>query len=65
MAPFIMQTRKRGISQVIVHTGQHYNPEMSAAFIDDLGLPKPDVHPCRVHVLRVPRRVDSQDHDSL
>ncbi|MBM3554989.1 MAG: UDP-N-acetylglucosamine 2-epimerase (non-hydrolyzing) [Alphaproteobacteria bacterium] len=27
---------------VLVHTGQHYDPEMSDAFLRDLGLPKPD-----------------------
>jgi len=28
---------------VLVHTGQHYDPEMSAVFLDELGLPMPDV----------------------
>ncbi|HSE52140.1 MAG TPA: UDP-N-acetylglucosamine 2-epimerase (non-hydrolyzing), partial [Gemmatimonadales bacterium] len=31
-----------GISQVLVHTGQHYDPGMSDSFFDDLGLPAPD-----------------------
>lgn len=28
---------------VLVHTGQHYDPEMSDAFMTDLGLPEPDI----------------------
>jgi UDP-N-acetylglucosamine 2-epimerase (non-hydrolysing) len=29
---------------VLVHTGQHYDPEMSDAFLRDLGLPEPHHH---------------------
>lgn len=29
--------------QVLVHTGQHYDEELSKYFFDDLGLPRPDV----------------------
>ena len=30
--------------QVLVHTGQHYDDEMSKVFFDDLALPQPDVY---------------------
>ena len=29
---------------VLVHTGQHYDDNMSRAFLRDLGLPEPDIH---------------------
>ncbi len=29
---------------VLVHTGQHYDDDMSGAFLRDLGLPAPDIH---------------------
>ncbi|CCQ73099.1 non-hydrolyzing UDP-N-acetylglucosamine 2-epimerase [Magnetospira sp. QH-2] len=29
---------------VLIHTGQHYDPSMSDAFFQDLGLPQPDMH---------------------
>lgn len=32
------------VSQVLVHTGQHYDAQMSDVFFKDLDLPKPDVH---------------------
>jgi len=33
--------------QVLVHTGQHYDDEMSQVFFDDLGIPRPSAHlPC-------------------
>ena len=33
-----------GIRETLVHTGQHYDPEMSAVFFEELGLPDPDAN---------------------
>jgi UDP-GlcNAc3NAcA epimerase len=35
---------RRSLREVLVHTGQHYDPEMSGAFFEQLGIPEPDLH---------------------
>ena len=42
LAPVARALAGRGVPHVIVHTGQHYDPEMSDAFFRDLELPRPD-----------------------
>lgn len=37
-------TERGGFEVSIVHTGQHYDPALSKALFDDLGLPRPDVN---------------------
>lgn len=46
VAPIVdeMKRRAKDFAPLIVHTGQHYDAQMSDAFFSDLGLPKPDVY---------------------
>src|SRR5690348_8987065 len=41
-APVSVALRERGIEEISVHTGQHYDRELSQVFYDELGLPEPD-----------------------
>ena len=40
-APLSVALRERGIQEVSLHTGQHYDPELSLVFYEQLGLPDP------------------------
>ena len=42
MAPILDQLEKRGINNILIHTGQHYDHEMSQQFFLDLEIKKPD-----------------------
>ncbi len=45
MAALIAELRRRPqFSTELIHTGQHFSPEMSAAFFRELDLPEPDVN---------------------
>jgi UDP-N-acetylglucosamine 2-epimerase (non-hydrolysing) len=41
-APLWAELRRMGMSQLLVHTGQHYDVAMSDVFFEDLALPAPD-----------------------
>ncbi|MGH3026046.1 MAG: UDP-N-acetyl glucosamine 2-epimerase, partial [Gaiellaceae bacterium] len=40
-APLSLALRTAGVDEVVLHTGQHWDPEMSQVFFDELGLPEP------------------------
>ena len=47
MAPIIDEINRRGINHIVLHTGQHYDKEMSDNFFRDLEIPAPDYN---IHV---------------
>ena len=47
MAPIIDEISIRDINQIVLHTGQHYDKEMSDNFFRDLEIPTPDYN---IHV---------------
>ncbi len=45
MAPILDEIRRRPqVRARLIHTGQHYSPEMSATFFEELGMQAPDVN---------------------
>ncbi|MFQ5837991.1 MAG: non-hydrolyzing UDP-N-acetylglucosamine 2-epimerase [Thermoplasmata archaeon] len=42
MAPIVLALNEAGVPCSLVHTGQHYDRELSEVFLDELGLGKPD-----------------------
>ncbi|OGL73262.1 UDP-N-acetylglucosamine 2-epimerase [Candidatus Uhrbacteria bacterium RIFCSPHIGHO2_12_FULL_60_25] len=44
VAPLHRALAARGVSTILVHTGQHYDAAMSDVFFKELGIPAPDVH---------------------
>jgi UDP-N-acetylglucosamine 2-epimerase (non-hydrolysing) len=43
-APVMRALRERGVKQTLVHTGQHYDANMSDVFFTQLAMPEPDVN---------------------
>jgi UDP-N-acetylglucosamine 2-epimerase (non-hydrolysing) len=41
MSPIIRACQKKSINYFILHTGQHYDPDMDAIFFEEMELPKP------------------------
>lgn len=42
LAPIIRECQNRDVSYTVVHTGQHYSPQLTEVFFEELGLPQPD-----------------------
>jgi UDP-N-acetylglucosamine 2-epimerase (non-hydrolysing) len=42
--PVVKALERRGVEQLVIHTGQHYDRTMSDIFFSELGLPEPDVN---------------------
>lgn len=43
IAPLVRAARRRGLAPTLLHTGQHYDANMSKVFFEELALPQPDV----------------------
>ncbi|HEX5581005.1 MAG TPA: UDP-N-acetyl glucosamine 2-epimerase, partial [Gemmatimonadaceae bacterium] len=44
LAPVHRAARRAGLTQTVVHTGQHYDEAMSASFFRELEIPEPEVN---------------------
>jgi UDP-N-acetylglucosamine 2-epimerase (non-hydrolysing) len=44
LAPVYRAGVAAGLSQLVVHTGQHYDDALSTSFFSDLGIPSPDLN---------------------
>ena len=42
LAPVSREIRKRGHEEIIIHTGQHFDDNMSDVFFEEMHIPKPD-----------------------
>ncbi len=70
-APLSVALREAGIDEVVVHTGQHWDDELSQVFIDELGLDEPahrlDLRTADVETLTGPLRaaIEAESPDAV
>jgi len=57
-APTSIALREHGLDEVVIHTGQHYDHELSQVFFEELGLPEPryrlDLRTADPHAMQPP-----------
>jgi UDP-GlcNAc3NAcA epimerase len=65
-APLSLAFRAAGIDEIVLHTGQHWDPELSQVFFDELGLGEPryrlDLHTADPDAMR-PGIADAVDRE--
>ena len=65
-APLSVALRAAGIEDVVLHTGQHWDPEMSQVFFDELAIPEPahrlDLHTADVAAM-TPRIAEAVERE--
>jgi UDP-N-acetylglucosamine 2-epimerase (non-hydrolysing) len=44
IAPLMREFKDRNVDTLLIHTGQHYDENMSRVFFEDLELPEPDIY---------------------
>lgn len=44
LAPLSSELRRQGYNEIIIHTGQHFDENMSRIFFDQMGIPEPDIN---------------------
>ena len=44
VAPLLKEARSRNVPSYLIHTGQHFSPEMSRTFFEELEIPEPDIN---------------------
>ena len=44
IAPLMREFKIRNVDTILIHTGQHYDENMSKVFFEDLELPEPDIY---------------------
>jgi UDP-N-acetylglucosamine 2-epimerase len=59
-APVMRALKKRDVRQALVHTGQHYDKNMSDVFFSQLAIPAPDWN---LGWFREPCATNGRDHD--